>query len=190
MNETMNMGLSPEEIKKQQEKEDAEWLADHFAMHPEQLVAPEKLREAGSEIVEFEARVASFEATHSLTELHSIIDISSDLDELFTFAPILADPERIEKDIKTFELHNPGYVPIYKEKIARLKAIILSPKDAKIYEIRMAARKDLIPITEMLDTLKKETDISLEQQKAVDEKYKRLTSAVGGIRNHKVDHDR
>jgi hypothetical protein len=42
----------------------------------------------------------------------------------------------------------------------------------------------------MLDNLKTETNISVEQRKAVEEKYKRLTSAVGGIRNGKVDHDR
>jgi pimeloyl-ACP methyl ester carboxylesterase len=175
---------------KKEDNENAEQLAAHFAMHPEQLNSPADLGEAGPEIVEFESMVASFESTHSLAELHAIVDISSDLDELFTFAPILADPKRIEKDINDYELHNPAYVPTYKEKIARLKAIVLSPEDQRIYDMRMAARTDLIPIKEMLDTLKRETNISIEQQKAVDEKYKILTRAIGGIRKGKVDHDR
>jgi len=73
MNETINTGLNPRE---QQEREDAEQLADYLARHPEPVISKEDLREAGPEIVEFEAMIALFESMHSLEELHSIIDLT------------------------------------------------------------------------------------------------------------------
>ena len=185
--DTVNISDEAIKLLEQQRREDAERLVDHFKSHPE---SPVSLREAGPEIAKFEDMVTLFEATHSLAQLRLIVDISSDVDELFTYAPILADSQRIEDDIKTFELNSPAYVPTYKAKIARLQNLILSPEDARIYEMRRSAVTDLIPIKKMLDTLKTETNISAEQRKAVEEKYKRLTSAVGGIRNGKVDHDR
>jgi hypothetical protein len=169
---------------------DRQTVFDHFAMHPEQLVSPTTLRETGPEIAEFEAMVASFEVAHSLAELHLIVDVSSDLDELFTNAPDLADPQRIEDTIKAYERHSPKQVLIYKEKIARLRAVVLTPEDAKIYEMRMAAREALKPITEKLEALKKKKDISFEQLEKLKAEYRRLTRAIGGINNHKVDHDR
>jgi hypothetical protein len=73
MNEKINMGLNPKE---QQEREDAEQLADYLARHPEPVISKEDLREAGPEIVEFEAMVALFESMHSLEELYSIIELT------------------------------------------------------------------------------------------------------------------
>jgi len=187
--EDVSANISDEgrKLLEQQQQEDAEREANHFTMHPEQ---PVNLREAGPEIEKFDNAVALFEATHSLAELYLIVDISSDMDDLFTYATILDNPQRIENDIKDFENLNPAYVPIYKEKIARLKAIVLLGEEKRTYEIRRAAVIDLIPIKGMLDTLKKETNISVEQRKVVEEKYKRLTSAVGGLHKGKIDHDR
>jgi len=187
MTEGINTALNLEEEKRKQEREDAERLADHFKSHPESQAS---LREAGPEIAKFESMITLFEATHSLDELYLIVDISSDVNELFTYAPILDNPQRIENDIRDFEVHSPAYVPTYKAKIARLKAIVLLGEEKRIYDMRRAAVVDLIPIKKLLDTLKTETDISVEQRKAVEEKYKRLTSAVGGIHEGKVDHDR
>lgn len=76
MQETMNMGPSPEEQKRQQEQEDAEWLVDYLAKHPETEIHTEGLREAGPEIAQFESMIISFESNHSLEELNSIIDLS------------------------------------------------------------------------------------------------------------------
>jgi hypothetical protein len=45
--------------------------------HPETAIAPEDLRECGPDIAEFEELLALFESTHSLTELHSIIDLTT-----------------------------------------------------------------------------------------------------------------
>ena len=68
--------LTPQELKQQQEREDAERLVDYLARHPDPVISPENLREAGPEIAEFEALVVSFESMHSLAELHSIIDLT------------------------------------------------------------------------------------------------------------------
>lgn len=75
MNE-MYTGSSPEEIKRQQEKEDTEQVASHFSIHPEQLIPSEILRECGPEVFEFEEMLVLFESKHSLVELHSIIDLT------------------------------------------------------------------------------------------------------------------
>lgn len=140
MNETMNMGLSPEEKRRKQEQEDAELLADYLARHPEPVISPENLREAEPEIAQFESMITSFESTHSLTELNSIID--------------------------------------------------LSPQEAPKHAIREPARVALIPIVALLNTLKKETNISTEKHEELKAKYRRLSRAVGMINNNRVDHDR
>ena len=86
MPEGMNFGVkkdsSPEELKQlekaKQDREDAEQLAAHFAIHPEQLVPKKTLSEseADPKIAEFKAMIASFESAHPLAELNSIIDLT------------------------------------------------------------------------------------------------------------------
>lgn len=174
------MGPSPEEKKKQQEQEDAERLADHLARHPEPIISPANLEEDEPKIAELEAMIASFEATHSLAELHAIVDLSPDLATLFKHADDLADPQRIENDIEAYKKHNPGYVEIYKAKIAAARAIVLAPEDARRFEIRMAAKKDLVPIIAKLSTIR---------NKELEAKCKRLQRAVGSINNGKVNHE-
>lgn len=140
MNERMNMGQNSAGKKKLQELEDAEREKAHFAMHPEQLMVPQNLREAGPEIREFENLVALFEAIHSFEKLHSIVN--------------------------------------------------LTPVEAAIHPIREPARVALIPIVALLNTLKKETNISTERHEYLKAKYKRLSRAVGMINKNKVDHNR
>ncbi|MFA6586093.1 MAG: hypothetical protein WCS86_02945 [Candidatus Paceibacterota bacterium] len=190
MKEKINIGLNQEDEKLRKEKEeqalnDDAWLEEYNRLNPK----PTTLREAGPEIAQFENMVISFESTHSLEELHSIVDISPDLSELFLFTPILADPLRIEKDIQTYEHHNPLYIPIYKEKIARLQALVLSREEKRMYEIRMAARRDLDAIMSVFQSIKNNTNVSLEQLEALTKKYKHLSNAVGIARNNKIDHN-
>ncbi|HLD60750.1 MAG TPA: hypothetical protein VJA27_01295 [Patescibacteria group bacterium] len=49
-----------------------QWMADH----PEREIAPGDLRESGPEIAEFEQMINSFESTHSIAELHLIMDLT------------------------------------------------------------------------------------------------------------------
>ena len=73
MNEKIPTGLTPEEQERQdQEAQYAQWMKDH----PEIKIPEEDLRECGPEIAEFEKIIASFELTHSLSELLSIIDLT------------------------------------------------------------------------------------------------------------------
>lgn len=134
------MGLSPEEKKKQQEREDAELLADYLARHPEPVISQENLRESKLEIAQLERMIAAFESSHSLAELNLITD--------------------------------------------------LTPAEASRHPKREPARLALIPIVALLNTLKRETNISTEKHEELKAKYKQLSRAVGMINNNKVDHNR
>lgn len=186
------MGNGPDAEEKQRlekiAQEEEEALQNYLAMHAEDFTKNSS-SETGPEIAAFETLVASFEAVHSLEELHSIEDISPDLSELFLFAPILADPTRIEKDIQVYERHNPSYVTTYKEKIARLQAFVPSPEEKRIYEARIAARNDLNNVHKQFERIKNHSSFSAEQREVVIKKYKQLSNAVGIIRNNKVIHD-
>ncbi len=75
--------------------------------------------------------------------------------------------------------------------LAELHQIInLTPKEAPDYPLRESAKKALIPIVKLLNTLRDETDISLEEWKELKGQYRRLSQAVGIINNNKVHHDR
>ena len=71
-----------------------------------------------------------------------------------------------------------------------LAFIVLTAKEAPNHPIREPARLALIPVVTMLNTLKKETDISPEKYEELKAKYKLLSRAVGMINNSKVDHSR
>jgi len=76
MNEQIPKELTPEEIKSKQEKEENERCEQFMKDHPELFAVPDKLRECGPEIAEFEALVASFESAHSLEALHEIVELT------------------------------------------------------------------------------------------------------------------
>jgi hypothetical protein len=137
MNERINTNPN---LKEQQEREDAELLADYLTRHTEPVIPKENLREAGPEIVEFEAMITLFESMHHLEELNSIIN--------------------------------------------------LTPAEAPKHPTREPARLALIPIVVLLNTLKKETDITPTKHEELKAKYMRLSRAVGIINNNKVDHNR
>lgn len=183
----MYMGPSPEELKRlEEEKEGEEWCADFFLRHPEVKISPEDLRECGPEIAEFQTLVSEFESKHSLEELHSIVDLTPELDALFTYSNDMSD-EKIESTVKNF---TPEYAIKYREKIAAIKNIVLSPEDAKIYKARIDAKNDLISIDKKINVLKEETDISTEKHKELKAEYARLSRAVENLKNNKVDHER
>ena len=75
--------------------------------------------------------------------------------------------------------------------LAELNLIIdLTATEASKNPIREPARVALIPIIALLNTLKKETNISTEKHEELKTKYRRLSRAVGMINNNKVDHNR
>jgi hypothetical protein len=186
MNEGMSRGPSPEEQKRQQEKEDAEQLAAHFALHPEQLNSPPATSgEDGPEITEFEAMLALFESTHSLVELNSIVELSPDIATVFEFEKEMSyTAEQLDDSLRDITLVEPAYAKRQRERIAAAKTIVLSPEDAKKYEIRIAAKKDIFPMAEKLGKLKgnaRYEDLKLE--------YLRLARAVGMKHKYKINHD-
>lgn len=69
-----------------------------------------------------------------------------------------------------------------------LKITDLTPADAPNHSVREPARKALIPIVALLNTLKEETNISKDRHDALKERYGTLSKAVGFINNNKVKH--
>lgn len=103
----MYTGPNPDEIKRlKEEQENDELCADYLARHPEPVISPEDLRECGPEIVEFEAMIATFESTHSLVELHSLVDLSIETSRVhpireparLALIPIIAKRDIIKKE--------------------------------------------------------------------------------------------
>jgi len=76
MNEQIPKELTPEEIKSKQEQEENDRNEQFMKDHPELFEVPDKMRECGPEVAEFEALVASFESTHSLEALHEIVELT------------------------------------------------------------------------------------------------------------------
>lgn len=97
-------------------------------------------KESESAIAEFDELIASFEAMHSLEELHAIID--------------------------------------------------LKPEDAPKYPVRESAKAALIPIVAKLNALEADPTIPAEKIQELNDKYRRLSRAVGIINRNKVDHNR
>jgi hypothetical protein len=61
-----------EPTKEEIEKDEAEWLAAHFVLHPEQLPVEGAKKEKGPEIAEVVKMIDAFEATHPIEELYLI----------------------------------------------------------------------------------------------------------------------
>lgn len=156
---------APQELSSEAQAEEEmlqQWMKDH----PEVEVPAEARRESGPEIVEFEQLVVSFESTHSLEKLHSIVDLTPELGALF----------KGDRDMSVEQ---------------RATAVSnLTSEDAEKYRTRTAARKDLEDICAMKVVLKEETNIAPEKYRELKAAYVRLTRAVGIINNNVVDHER
>jgi len=75
--------------------------------------------------------------------------------------------------------------------LAELHAITdLTPKEAPMHPVREPAKEALVPITDMLNKLKRETNITPEKHEELKSEYRRLSRAVGMINGGKVDHNR
>jgi hypothetical protein len=119
MNEKMINNPTPEEMKLRQEQQENERCAQFEKDHSELFTVPDVLRECGSEVVEFEAMIVSFESIYPLKALHEIVDLT--LEEALThpirqpakeaLGPIVAKLHTLEEE-----------TDISSEKFAELKA--------------------------------------------------------------------
>jgi hypothetical protein len=163
------------------------YVTDFLIRHPELKI---EARDCELEVEKVEGLMEEFEAKHSLAELNAITELTPDLALLFEKARELEEPGRVEAAIKLYESQNPAYVEIYKAKIAKLRAIILSPEDTRKFEIRMAAKKDEAGIVDLVEKIRKETNISKERLDALQVRRKAISNAVGFINNNVVCHNR
>lgn len=65
---------NPQELKRLQDQKEAERLTEYLIRHPNLEPLPPNLAEQAR--TEFDSLVTSFESKYSLTELHSIIDLT------------------------------------------------------------------------------------------------------------------
>ncbi|MDO8659858.1 MAG: hypothetical protein Q7K54_04655 [Candidatus Parcubacteria bacterium] len=193
INESNNVGPSPEEAKRlakeAQDKEDTEWEADYLARHPKPETSPETSRDIGPEIVKLEELVALFEANHSLVELNAIIDLSPDLATLLEHADDLESEKQMANTIARYKKDGPEYEEKYKKKIEGIRAIVLTPEDAIRFKIKRVAKKDLIPITEILRVLKSEINFSSEKYNELKIRCSKIVKAIGRLVDGKISHD-
>ncbi|MHB8831264.1 MAG: hypothetical protein ACYC44_04080 [Patescibacteria group bacterium] len=87
---------------------------------------------------------------------------------------------QFEEIIAAFEAEHP---------LEQLHQIVdLTVEQAPHHPIREPARQALLLITPKLLALKRDADISEEKYEEMKALYKRLSRAVGAVRNNKVDH--
>jgi hypothetical protein len=173
------------------ENTDGSFLAVYFIKHPK--LKPEILRDCSPEVGKVESLMAEFEAKHSLAELNAITELSPDLVLLFKYADELENPEKVEKVIKCYQLNNPGYIETYKAKIAAVREIVLTPEDARVFKIRREAKAEERVIMDMVEKIRKETNISKVELEELQAKRKLITNAVGytnTLNGNVVLHDR
>jgi hypothetical protein len=160
----------------------------YFQRHP--VPEAEAPNDYAPEVEKLEQLMTEFEANHSLAELSAITDLSDDLVQMFNYADVLEDNGKLESAIRCFELNNPAYVETYKAKIAAVRAISLSPEDARKFEIRRAAMKDAGPIADQVEKIRKETKIPAQELEVLQGKCRRLLNAVGYYRGKTITHSR
>lgn len=119
MNEQPPKELTPEEIKLKQEQEQNERCEQFMNDHPELFAVPDKLRECGPEVAEFETLIALFESTHSLEALHEIVELT--VEQAATHPVRQPAKEALGPIVSLLnKLQNETDIP--KEKYAELKA--------------------------------------------------------------------
>ncbi len=164
MYETPPTGPSQEELNQLQEEKENKQYEEYLEDHPETV--PEEKLPYEAEAAKFEQQIAVFEATHSLEALHAINELTPELATLFGDDRSMSD-EQIASALEG-----------------------LTPEDAERYQIRSAAKKDLIPIFESAMVLKEKTIMSDEMSKEYFAIYKKLSRAVGMLNSGTIDHTR
>ncbi|OGI72577.1 hypothetical protein A3J61_01255 [Candidatus Nomurabacteria bacterium RIFCSPHIGHO2_02_FULL_38_15] len=129
-----NIGPSPEEQKRLEEKEELERYEFYMQTHPEVPFSPyTEAKEPGPESAEFENLVKQFEQEHSLEALHAITDLTPEeakTHPIFWPAKLALAP--IYEAAKVFR-HNEELWGMY-NKLARAVGVI--DKDNKVDHTR------------------------------------------------------
>lgn len=115
------------------------------------------------------------------------------LEYYLSFHPEARETSQEQRDCRPEITELQGLMDKFKNEhpIEELFAITdLSVEEAPHHPIREPARLALIPIVELLNRLKKETDISPEEYERLKAEYRHLSQAVGMINKGLVDHTR
>jgi Mg2+ and Co2+ transporter CorA len=144
--------------------EEMEWLKDYLDMHPETKSASIEAGEVKEKFEEFLDLVSTFESKNALEELNEITDLTPELSDLFTNAYDMSDSD-IEVSLSK-----------------------LTEKDRDIYLKRSAAKKELIPIRTLYDTLIDSETMSQENKDVMKTQWKRINAVVGLLHKGKIEH--
>lgn len=129
-------------------------------------IPKESRKDPSSKIVLLEKGLFNLEQNFPLEKLHSIVEISPKLYELFA-DDMTMSPEEIDATLET-----------------------LSPEEQKMYRIRAAAKDGLRQIGPLFSTLRDETTIDPKEFEKLRAKYRILSRAVGILNSGRIDHDR
>lgn len=148
-----------------EETEDAyakQWLENHPEPTQEQ-------KDLELEVAKFEKLISDFEQKYSLEELNNITKLSRNLNSLFI--------QSIDKD----NYSDP--------EVVLNSEILLSEEEKAVFKIRAESHADLIPINNVLNSLRSMLGESDEEYKKLAEKNTILSRAIGYIRKNEVFHD-
>lgn len=144
--------------------EEMEWLKDYLDTHPESNSPDIEASEVKEKFEEFLGLVSTFESKNALEELNEITDLTPELSDLFTNAYDMSDSD-IEVSLSK-----------------------LTEKDRDIYLKRSAAKKELIPIRTLYDTIIDSETMSKENKDAMKTQWKRINAVVGLLHKGKIEH--
>jgi hypothetical protein len=144
--------------------EEMEWLKDYLDTHPESNSPDIEAGEVKEKFEEFLDLVSTFESKNALEELNEITDLTPELSDLFTNAYDMSDSD-IEVSLSK-----------------------LTEKDRDIYLKRSTAKKELIPIRTLYDTIIDSETMSKENKDVMKTQWKRINAVVGLLHKGKIEH--
>lgn len=156
--------LTEAEIKRAEFELDENEIDNFIKKHPYEDVPMEMRHDYKEGKAEAEELLEKFKQNHSLEALHSISEITPELEAVFGLD--------LEKDSRRIALMS--------EK--------LSPEEAEKYKIRTAAKRDYSRIFKALDNLKKKTTIPEEEYDKLNAELKLLMLAIGRVNGDKILH--
>lgn len=164
----LNQENNNEQVYETPTSEQMERLEQWKAEHPGESIPFELRRTPENEIAELNNLIENFEKKHNLARPHEIIEISDNLLNLFK-----KDRSMSSEEIDTHLIQS-------------------SPEDAENYVRRRDAKADLIPITDVLQTIENETQTTPGELQILKLPYRKLSKAVGMItaNSNVIDHTR
>lgn len=201
MHEEIPKILTPEQLRRQ---EDDALLEQYMKDNPDkfEVIAPENRRECRPEIVELESMLDLFESTYPLERLNAIVEFPEEELKAVGEPPyvirkdgavavnkgmLLALVDRATNQIEPYDV-----AAIFSELKKMMGGYNRRLDEFKRknpdFLFRESAKEDLVPIHNLFRKIKKETNISLEEEEELEKRRSKLSMAVGFVNCGKIRH--